>query len=401
VRYPNDGITGAPGLFRSGKSKHLYDFLYLKTRGAIVPVRKIRMTKSQLMRDAGIGSRNTFDSIIADLRMKGLVQVSVVIGEQAGNEFEVFTPEEIGYGGAVELPTAQPGQTGQTTHTSNTSVAQNQRELDSAESGQRAHSPESTNNGQSADGKTLFKDFLKPDDEPLAVEIFKKLNTACRATTGRDLRRADLEGLDGTIDMLIQEVLAAGERTKGISVFGKFMEAVVRRKLCAVTNEPTEKQTNGKASKKPPLEFFADSADYFSESQLDDFAKTYIGIRNTSMSPPPDLSETDLQPWAAITEILNAKLNKDVYRTWFGPIVFEGIKGNELTLRAGRVTADWVGLYYTEVLQDAARETGHADIEIKWNVAESMQSVEEFERQFAPAVWQKILERVDKQSEAL
>jgi hypothetical protein len=43
----------------TGKSKQLYDFLYHRTRGAVVPVRSVRITKPKLMAGSSIGSERT------------------------------------------------------------------------------------------------------------------------------------------------------------------------------------------------------------------------------------------------------------------------------------------------------------------------------------------------------
>jgi hypothetical protein len=113
-KVPNS-ITKAAipdGLFKQGKSKHLYDVLYSLTRGAIEAKRVIRLSKTKLRKLAGIGSRVTFDSCVSHLETVGLLKIIIHIGEHEGNEFEVFLPEEI-------------SQTRQTSHSSLSSHAQN------------------------------------------------------------------------------------------------------------------------------------------------------------------------------------------------------------------------------------------------------------------------------------
>lgn len=83
------------GGYFTGKSKQLYDFLYSRTRGAIVPIRSVCITKPNLMRGSGIGSERTLLKNLAHLRAIGLIQVQVTDGEHKGNEYTVFLPEEV------------------------------------------------------------------------------------------------------------------------------------------------------------------------------------------------------------------------------------------------------------------------------------------------------------------
>lgn len=105
-----------PGGFFKGKSKQIYDCLYSMTRGAIVPTRKVRISRPKLMAKAHIGSRVTFDANILHLKSVGLIRVVNIIGEHEGNEYEVILPEEV-----VSL----------TSHTSQTRYAQKVDILDS------------------------------------------------------------------------------------------------------------------------------------------------------------------------------------------------------------------------------------------------------------------------------
>jgi hypothetical protein len=85
----------AGGQFK-GKSKQLYDYLYSQTRGYITPRYTARLTRTQIMAGAGIGSINTFMSHLAHLKEKGLLKVEFVNGSQGGNYYTVYLPEEIG-----------------------------------------------------------------------------------------------------------------------------------------------------------------------------------------------------------------------------------------------------------------------------------------------------------------
>ncbi len=87
------------GLF-IGKSKQIYDYLYSITRGAVQPVRSVRVTKADLMRNADIGAERTLRKNLAHLQSLGLIKITEVVGQRYGNEYETFLPEEI----AAELP---------------------------------------------------------------------------------------------------------------------------------------------------------------------------------------------------------------------------------------------------------------------------------------------------------
>jgi hypothetical protein len=81
------------GLF-IGKSKQIYDYLYSITRGAVQPVRSVRVTKADLMRNAGIGAERTLRKNLAHLQSLGLIKITEFIGQKFGNSYETFLPEE-------------------------------------------------------------------------------------------------------------------------------------------------------------------------------------------------------------------------------------------------------------------------------------------------------------------
>lgn len=84
------------GLFKAGKSKQVYDVLYGLTRGAIAPSRVICISKSKLRALSGVGARTTMDACLNHLSFVGLIQQRINDGGfHEGNEYEVFTPEEI------------------------------------------------------------------------------------------------------------------------------------------------------------------------------------------------------------------------------------------------------------------------------------------------------------------
>ena len=85
--------------------------------------------------------------------------------------------------------------------------------------------------------------------------------------------------------------------------------------------------------------------------------------------------------WNSVLDVVKARLNKDVYNTWFRPIRFDGIDEDRrlVHLRAGSVTKDWVCIYYTELLDQALAQAGLADHVIEWQVDDDETAPPQFE----------------------
>ena len=230
-KVPNSITKSAipEGVFKPGKSKMLYDVLYGLTRGAIEPKRTIRLSKTKLMKLAAIGSRITFDSIISQFEATGLVKVTVFAGEHEGNEFEVFTPDEL------------LSQTSQTSLTSLTSHAQFLDRVLCLETSQTSQSLNVANTGSSENSNTFFKTLRQSDDDAPLVLAFAKLNEAALAATGKDLTQKDWEAFLEIIELLIDETTIARTRTKSISVYLKFAAENLRRRLFKKNQSSPEK----------------------------------------------------------------------------------------------------------------------------------------------------------------
>lgn len=83
-----------PARLFKGKSKQIYDYLYSRTRGAIVPTRTVQVTRREMMKGAGIGSDKTIRENLLHLRGVGLISWGGEIGAQDGNLYTVYLPEE-------------------------------------------------------------------------------------------------------------------------------------------------------------------------------------------------------------------------------------------------------------------------------------------------------------------
>ena len=218
------------GLFKAGKSKHLYDVLYSLTRGAIEPKRSIRISKTKLMKLAGIGSRITFDSIITNFESIGLVRVTVFTGEHTGNEFEVLTYEE--------TPSRHTSHTSQSSHTSH---AQN---LDGVVSLETSHTSQSSiveNKDSYQNPKTSFKDFKEVDDEKGSVfkDFIKKFEELAQKYTGKKYIQTDQKNWSKLADVLTLEFERAASRTKQISSVPAFLATHLERKF----NKPSARDS--------------------------------------------------------------------------------------------------------------------------------------------------------------
>jgi hypothetical protein len=83
------------GIF-PGSSQKLYNALYVRTRGAVVPTRTVRATKRELAQWSGVKNRKTLDSHMRYLATCRLIVRQWELGNNEGYLFEVNLPEEAG-----------------------------------------------------------------------------------------------------------------------------------------------------------------------------------------------------------------------------------------------------------------------------------------------------------------
>ena len=81
------------GVFK-GKGKLIYDYLYSRTRGAIVPTRTVQVSWREIMKAASIGSDKTLREQLKLLRAVGLITWEWSEGSQRGSVYTVHLPEE-------------------------------------------------------------------------------------------------------------------------------------------------------------------------------------------------------------------------------------------------------------------------------------------------------------------
>ncbi len=257
------------GLF-IGKSKQIYDYLYSITRGAVQPTRSVRVTKTNLMQNADIGSERTLRKNLIHLQSLGLIKIIEFEGQHQGNGYETFLPEEI-----LSDPPHPPHP--RHSHQSLQKVGG----VPPAESGVGGVGQTIENKEVYSDPKTLIKDF-KSDDEPAALytsdnkiafrqaEVLaemsfetsgqlslsdaniggmeKVINEISKKLIGKELKSNDNEKLRELAELLVMELEIAAARTDTISNVPAFLTEHLRRRLLGKPNVQTSNKTSGAKS---------------------------------------------------------------------------------------------------------------------------------------------------------
>ena len=212
-----------PGGHFVGKSKQLYDYLYQRTRGAVIPTRKLTTSKPSLMKASGIGSERTLLKNLNHLKSLGLVQISYTDGKHEGNTYEVFLPEEVG------LPTSRTPPTPPTAGRAPYPRAE-VPPVPSVESGVRDVGSSSIEPMTSGDPKTSFKTNTERDDDEALAAFVSAIKKATKDVTGRELSPAEAGRWAELADVLITELKIAAGRTT-VSSVPAFLAEHLRRRL--------------------------------------------------------------------------------------------------------------------------------------------------------------------------
>jgi chromosomal replication initiator protein len=77
--------------------------------------------------------------------------------------------------------------------------------------------------------------------------------------------------------------------------------------------------------------------------------------------------------WDNLLGVVEKRLNKNIFDSWFLPIKFEGCdeSAHTLTLRTGKVTKEWVSSYYSDLIDQSMKEINLADYRIEWQIEEA------------------------------
>jgi hypothetical protein len=206
------------GLFK-GTSKKLYDALYLRTRGAIVPVREIKAKQGELMQWASV-SHNTLRAHLRHLESVRLIERKWEVGDNDGAIYEVRLPEEIDLMPPPTTPLQPPPNSNQ-----KLGGPSNQK-LAGGGGGQTAD-----NITISAKDKTSFNtNTERSDDDEAFARALARLKTANRELTGKAPSPADAARWEEVADVLIAELKIAAARTT-VSSVPAFLAEHLRRRL--------------------------------------------------------------------------------------------------------------------------------------------------------------------------
>ena len=218
------------GLFR-GASKKLYDALYLRSRGAITPKRRVRASRRELLEWTGIRNIKTIDSHIHYLMAIGLIQRHWELGSNEGSEYEVLLPEEIEPPPPTTTHHHSPGDT--TTQKLGSGTTQFL--------GSGGDSQTIDNTATSGAPKTdLRLDQKNIDDEVFAV-LREKLQAISSELTGKPTTTADTTRWGEVAEVLIAELRIAAGRTT-VSNVPAFLAEHLRRRLWKIDKKQALEQ---------------------------------------------------------------------------------------------------------------------------------------------------------------
>lgn len=239
------------GLFR-GKSKQIYDYLWSVSRGTLQPIRTFRKTHNEIKQGAGVGSRNTILDGLRHLERIGLIKIVSSVGVTSGNEYEIFTLDELGYtdlNGITGITSAKKAAQSAGAAASidipdiaAIPVVQDMSDIPISNLSGVSEDIENKDNYDD-DANIFLKDVEYIDEDSAIISAFEKLNEAARAATGQDLTRKDWQAFAELIELVLHEAAIANPRHKNISSFMSFAVENLRRRLRA-EGKPTRAAIN-------------------------------------------------------------------------------------------------------------------------------------------------------------
>jgi hypothetical protein len=204
-----------------GTSYKLYNALYQRTRGAVVPVRTIQATKRELMEWSNIKSKNTIAINLQILLANGWIRRDLEIGDHGGSIYEIYTPEE-----AFNPTRPNPSQVNPTQPDPTQKLG-----LDpTQQSGWVGSGKVIENKDTSVDLKTSFKtNTERTDDEAFATHV-ALLKQATKEVTGKEPLATEVERWREVAEVLVTELKIAAGRTS-VSSVPAFLAEHLRRRL--------------------------------------------------------------------------------------------------------------------------------------------------------------------------
>jgi hypothetical protein len=203
-----------------GTSYKLYNALYQRTRGAVVPVRSIQATKRELMEWSNIRSKNTISINLQILLANGWIKRDLEIGDHGGSVYEIFTPEEVS-----DQPYPDPSHP----IPSHPDPSQKLGGDPSQKLGWDGMGNPIENKDTYADPKTSFKTNTERDDDEAFADFVVALKKATKEITGRESSSTERQRWTELADLLVTELKIAAGRTTVSNVPAFFTEHLRRR----------------------------------------------------------------------------------------------------------------------------------------------------------------------------
>ena len=202
-----------------GYEQKLYDALYLRTRGAIVPVRQIKARQGDLMQWAGV-SHNTLRTHLRSLEAVGLIDIKWELGDNDGAVYEVRLPEEISL-----LPPPTTSLQPPPSSSQKLGGPSNQKVVGGG-GGQTID-----NVGTSPHSKTLIKtNTERSDDDAALAGLIATIKTTSKEITGKELSVSEDDRWKELAEVLMAELKIAAARTT-VSSVPAFLAEHLRRRL--------------------------------------------------------------------------------------------------------------------------------------------------------------------------
>ncbi|MGB7925194.1 MAG: hypothetical protein WCF57_18285 [Pyrinomonadaceae bacterium] len=228
-----DRLALPAGLF-PGSSQKLYNALYVRTRGAVVPVKQIRATKRELSDWSGIRNVKTIDTHLRYFGAIGLIVSKWERGQNDGALYEVRLPEEttgLSITGGASHGVTPPDPT---IHhdTPRDGGLQQFSELPHHQNSGSPHLTQVSGNPTTySDGKTSFKTSTERDDDDAALAgLYAVLKEAATEVTGKGLSPSDRDRWRELGEVLATELKIAATRTT-VSSAPSFLTEHLRRRL--------------------------------------------------------------------------------------------------------------------------------------------------------------------------
>ncbi|HLL15365.1 MAG TPA: hypothetical protein VK388_09895 [Pyrinomonadaceae bacterium] len=212
------------GLF-PGTSQKLYNALFLKTRGAIVPKRTIQATKRELMAWSNIRSKNTIAVNLNILTSIGWIKAEHDLGSHEGSLYEVFIYEELPNPTQPNLSQPNPTQ---------------KLGLDPTQFlGWVGLGKPDENKDTYAIPKTSFNTKEEKFDDEAFAELTESFRKITNELTGKSPRAADAAKWKELAEVLIAELRIAAARTT-VSNVPAFLSEHLRRRLWKIDKKQAQ-----------------------------------------------------------------------------------------------------------------------------------------------------------------